>query len=156
MIGNRLSQSEIDEIFGKIEQVTKKMGQAGIAIFLIWLFAFVFSLIFFINNMIRRDSSDRATGATIGVFLGCVVGSLFLMICISIIVATKFNKEIQAIINEVNNEKLHFRGLHLLVGPNHRYLTLHLNYSTSEENTGIPIGAAIGQPQNRQPFLTHH
>eukprot|EP01017_Pseudomicrothorax_dubius_P003281 TRINITY_DN10431_c0_g1_i1.p1 TRINITY_DN10431_c0_g1~~TRINITY_DN10431_c0_g1_i1.p1 ORF type:complete len:194 (-),score=27.20 TRINITY_DN10431_c0_g1_i1:176-757(-) len=156
MFGNRLSQSQLDEIFERIEKVTKKLSLISTIIFLVWLVIAVALIVLFALFFMKRRDDPESLDPTIGLILGATFfGSLIVMVIAAACVAKSFYKKLQDVIDQANHEKLHANGLHLYVGPKHRYLTLHLNYAGQQEYPGIAVGGT-GYNQNQQPFLAQN
>eukprot|EP01017_Pseudomicrothorax_dubius_P047895 TRINITY_DN8641_c0_g1_i2.p1 TRINITY_DN8641_c0_g1~~TRINITY_DN8641_c0_g1_i2.p1 ORF type:complete len:190 (+),score=32.27 TRINITY_DN8641_c0_g1_i2:123-692(+) len=152
MINHRLSREEINYLIERFNKTSKGLFCKVFGIFFGWFSVFFFALAAYIHlsNKMRNEA---------GLFIGYIifVFSWVFMFIFSIIKLSENNKKkLQEALNEENELRLHSRGLHIIVGPYNRYLTLHLNYSPAPViNTFPQQQYVIAQPTDRmnQPFL---
>eukprot|EP01017_Pseudomicrothorax_dubius_P050201 TRINITY_DN9465_c0_g2_i2.p1 TRINITY_DN9465_c0_g2~~TRINITY_DN9465_c0_g2_i2.p1 ORF type:complete len:215 (-),score=36.15 TRINITY_DN9465_c0_g2_i2:75-719(-) len=154
MINHRLSRDDINYIIGRANETSNGVVCKVLSFIFGWIITFVVGLMCYIYVMER---SRYITFAIVGwiVFLFLWAFSLvFGMIRLS----QNSRNKLQKVLDEENELRLHSRGLHLMVGPYNRYLTLHLNYSPAPVISTFPQQHhqyVITQPTNQmnQPFL---
>eukprot|EP01017_Pseudomicrothorax_dubius_P050200 TRINITY_DN9465_c0_g2_i1.p1 TRINITY_DN9465_c0_g2~~TRINITY_DN9465_c0_g2_i1.p1 ORF type:complete len:206 (-),score=53.85 TRINITY_DN9465_c0_g2_i1:196-813(-) len=154
MINHRLSREDIDYILGRANEVSKGMVCKVMTYIFGWLAIFIVGLVIYINALQRYRNVTTAVGG----WIFFVIVWTFLFVFFLIKLSQGNRDKLQQVLNEENELRLHSRGLHLIVGPYNRYLTLHLNYSPAPVINTFPQQHhqfVIAQPTNQmnQPFL---
>eukprot|EP01017_Pseudomicrothorax_dubius_P049397 TRINITY_DN9182_c0_g1_i1.p1 TRINITY_DN9182_c0_g1~~TRINITY_DN9182_c0_g1_i1.p1 ORF type:complete len:183 (-),score=23.36 TRINITY_DN9182_c0_g1_i1:86-634(-) len=130
-VGDRVSKEEMYFVIQRINKAKNSLVVFQITFIVVWILVVLFSLIGHSGELIEDGS-----------------WILFFMIWMGILIFGVSNMNqawlmnLQKATDEENDMLLHARGLHLALGPNGRYLTLHLNIvqQTAESELQQPVG----------------
>eukprot|EP01017_Pseudomicrothorax_dubius_P014211 TRINITY_DN1661_c0_g1_i1.p1 TRINITY_DN1661_c0_g1~~TRINITY_DN1661_c0_g1_i1.p1 ORF type:complete len:159 (+),score=26.44 TRINITY_DN1661_c0_g1_i1:168-644(+) len=126
MVEQRLSREEMDSLLNKANTISRRAFCSIFLYFALGALVLVIGVYKFLSLL--EETSDSNAPFVFGVYFICLLVFGLVFICALIKLKQRRKDLLQKHVDEENVGRLHMRGLHLIIGPQCRYLTLYTKY----------------------------